>query len=929
MCLLVRVVGRGGRVTTVFVNRESLLEKAEQLQRTIAAGQQGGGVVVLGDSGMGKTALLERIAQRAAWQPGLRVVPVRCTPLVGRGSRFGPVLDVLLHLSATSKSARRRNWLGVLRRSAMAAVPDIASVLVPGAGGAIAAFQEAAKETMATGSIPGDSLMLSDGMVTRHLVGALLQLARDGSPVLVVIDDVQLADLGTLELLHLLVPRLSEAPMGLVLGLGPCTAPSGNEREVQALIERVQQHADRLVQVEELRELAPGAVRQLVHARLAGHDLPTEFACQVADATGGQPLFIDQVLTLWRPGYGTSIPFPDKLPDAFKERFGQLDPQAKDLLVLGATAGRFFFSHTLATVTGLPQLQIQDILHRIAQTHGLIRERRRSDMPHWAAQLHIDWYEFDHRQLQLGIREEQREGARLLRHGLIADALRAVPRPPSPDLPRALDTLIAEHLREAGPARALDSAQADLHLARALAGEELAFVQAEQFCRTAITSLGLLPEGDTARDRLLAEATELLLSLTEVRWRGNQSEQDPMSIDALAAEAEAAAHRVGDRLLIARMTLQRGKTLMAVKGLYPSLDKLEEAVDRARECGDEGVPALFVAMVEYGRQLPKKNLEAGLDVLLQAERLYASAPQLGAAPSPVLQHARNLNEMQIGINLHDSGCFDEARFRLERCVQRLEGEIPQVELPIALNYLAQLHLAIGADAAARATLARALQVEEERGGASGWHAYNNALLALLTARDPARADEAVRRAEAAWEETTQTWLANLVPIVRNLYTETLLATGRGLDRALSLTEETLAETARSRMDRSRIAAFCLRARLRLRDGEVDHDAAVADARAALELLGRRGDMPALRTEEVYRDAAAVLRAVGRTQEADALVQRARAVVLRKAASLRSAVDRHRFLTGVPLNHDLFPDSAAVLRADLDTVPDQRDSQTGE
>ncbi|MFT9870593.1 hypothetical protein ACMZ5A_29030, partial [Bacillus mobilis] len=126
--------------------------------------------------------------------------------------------------------------------------------------------------------------------------------------------------------------------------------------------------------------------------------------------------------------------------------------------------------------------------------------------------------------------------------------------PCAPDLPRALDTLIAEHLREAGPARALDSAQADLHLARALAGEELAFVQAEQFCRTAITSLGLLPEGDTARDRLLAEATELLLSLTEVRWRGNQSEQDPMSIDALAAEAEAAAHRVGDRLLIARMT---------------------------------------------------------------------------------------------------------------------------------------------------------------------------------------------------------------------------------------------------------------------------------------------------------------------------------------------------------------------------------------
>ncbi|MEU9173969.1 tetratricopeptide repeat protein [Streptomyces sp. NPDC048420] len=259
-----------------------------------------------------------------------------------------------------------------------------------------------------------------------------------------------------------------------------------------------------------------------------------------------------------------------------------------------------------------------------------------------------------------------------------------------------------------------------------------------------------------------------------------------------------------------------------------------------------------MALVEYGRQLPKRDLEAGLRVLFEAEELYASAAELGDAASPVLQHARNLNEMQIGVNLFDAGRFDEALQRLVRCVERLSSESMRAELPIALNYLAQLHIAMGDMAEAEAALTRALTFEEEYQETgetiSGWHAYNNALLASIASSTPDRAPEALRRIRAAWLETQETWLVNLVPIVRNLHVNVLMAVGEHFGQALRLIGDTLVETETTKMDRSRIAAFCLRSRLRLAEGDVRN--AADDAREAYELLEERGAMPALRTEEV-------------------------------------------------------------------------------
>ncbi|MFE2088472.1 AAA family ATPase [Streptomyces sp. NPDC059460] len=828
-----------------------------------------GVLVIEGEPGMGKSSLLGEFVRRAAADevPGCRVVLVRSTPGIGTRRPYGPVMDALHQLRGQDPPARSRRarWGRVAGRSAMAVAPDVLSAAVPGLGMLFAAGREFAEAAVTTGSIPGDSLAPMQTTVTQQVIELLLEQARAAEPLLLIIDDVQLCDVTTLELLHLLLPRLGDEPLSLVLGLGSAPSTAANAEAVGQLLRVWRGDHRELLSGHVLRPLPVWAVRQLVESRLHSHDVPADFADRLAAATAGQPIFVEQCLRLWRPTDGADVPLPHDLPAAVGDRIGQLDERSRELLVIGATMGEFFFSHTVAEIVGLPHSQVQDLLHRIEREHGLIRERHAADVPLWASHLHTDWYDFEHRILQYGIRGRQSRGARLGRHARLADALRDLPG--SEALPRELRVLIADQLYEAGRARAAQSAAAHYELARSVAVNELSFTQAEQHCCTAIESARLLTPGTPERDRRLLESIELLLSLTEVRWRGgttgtggSDSSGTP-DIDSLAAEAEQAAHRLEDRLLIARATLQRGKTLMAVRGLQPSLAKLEEAVHRARAYEGPGrSAALFVAMVEYGRQLPKRNLVAGLQVLLEAEELYASDPGLGETGNPVLQHARNLNEMQIGVSLLDSGRLGEARDRLVRCTDRLRADPFRAELPIALNYLAQLHLATGSYTEAETALRDALGFEEDRGGVSGWHAYNNALLALCAAHDPARRPEALERIRAAWQETEETWLANLVPIVRNLYADVLLYLDEDPNLAHRLVDDTLTETRETGMVRSEIAAHSLRSRIRLAAGHTD--LAIQDARQALALLAEHGDMPALRTEEVLHDAARALLGCG-------------------------------------------------------------------
>jgi tetratricopeptide (TPR) repeat protein len=892
-------------VRTGFVDRVEHMGELRVLMADVAAGRGGRAVVIDGVSGMGKSALLHAFeAEVAASQEpagARRVVSVRCQRSIGSGLNYEAVADLLLQLARDQENkqpGRFRRLLGFTREGVVRSAPEVLSAIVPGLGALFTLGRDVAEASLASGSMPFDSLVPFQQGVAAQIVESLLELVRQGPPTMVLIDDIQYGDPSSLLVLDRLLRRLPGEPLGLVLSHTTDGAyADGPGSAVEDLLHDWAK--DGLLRRRLMQGLPREAVAELVRARHP--QAPPALPEQLSRLTAGHAVFVTLCLEEWRPGDGLSVELPGSLSRVVEDRLRLLAEPDRELLMIGATQGETFLSRTVAEVKGVPHDEVMERLRLIADQHRLIRQ---ADLPGWARQDGSDCYRFEHGALWGVVYGRQTPQQMRSRHARIAAALTSGPVDGLP-LERRLE--IARHLRSGGTECLLASAEAHYGLARDAAMEGLSFAEAERHCEVVIKAVRDLPEQES-RDRWLIQAVELLLSLTEVRWRGQHQPTGGPDIDALAAEAEAAAKRRGTPELVIRTTLLRGKTLLATQGVSPSLDKLRAAVELAEQHADP-VP-LFVARVEYGRQVSKRRLADGLAQLREAERMYASDPRLGGTGDPVLQHARNLGEMQLGITLYDSGHLSEALTRLSRCVRRLRDEPLKAELPIALNYLAQVNTGLGAYTDAEEALREALAFEADRGGDSGWHAYNKALLAHLLIQQPTRHHQALELIADAWAETERTWLANLVPIVRNLYAEILLlaagGTGELLEQADRLAVATCVETRRSGMIRSEIAAHSLRSRVLLRQG--DSTGAEEQARRAVRILDEVGAMPALRTEEVLYHCAVVLAAGGAREEASALLERARLELARKADQITDQVLRDRFLSRVPLNH-------AVLHGD--------------
>ncbi|MFG2169761.1 ATP-binding protein [Streptomyces niveus] len=864
---------------TVFVDRVEPMEELRSMALELGTGR-GSALLVDGASGMGKSSLLGEFVRRLGEaEPGgvtCRVVTTHCHPEIGPGLMYGPVVDILLKLGAqVEQPGRVRRLFGGAGRGVSASAPELLSALVPGLGAVLTIGREVTEAALNSGSMPFDSLLPFQQGAAVQIVDSLLEQARSGPPVILVIDDVQNIDPSSLLVLDRLLRALPGEPIGLVLSHATGEAMDDGAASVEQLLRRWE--SESLIRSHSLDGLPQDAVAELVRFR---HPLaPPALSARLNLLTAGHPIFVQLCLDEWRPESGDQVVLPESLSRVVEDRMRRLDDGDRDLLITAATQGAVFLSRTVAEAVGTAHKDVMERLHRIARARQFITQ---ADPPAWAQAAASDCYQFEHQALWKVLYSQQSPQQRRSRHARIAAALSADGSYDHP-LERRLE--IAHHLDQGGYECLAASARAHYALARSAAIDGLSFAEAERHCETAIRAARSLPRGEPGRDRQLVEAIELLLSLTEVRWRGQAEPQGQPGIDALAAEAEEAAERCQAPELIARTTLLRGKTLLATEGLVPALDKLQEAVGIAERQNDP--VALFVAKVEYGRQASKRRLTDGLEQLVEAERLYASEPRLGGSGDPVLQHARNLNEMQLGINLFDLGRLGEALGRLRRCTDRLRDEPLHAELPVALNYLAQIHLGIGAYPAAERVLEEAREVESSRGGDSGWHAYNTALLALLRAGDPGRRVESLALIEDAWLETERTWLINLVPIVRNLYATVMLTTAHGSAEALAtahrLATDTVVETRRTGMVRSEIAALSLCGRVRLAQGDT---AGAADlARQAVQLLRQTGDMPALRSEEVLYHAARALGAIGADPEAMTLLEQAREHVTRKAGSL--------------------------------------------
>ena len=226
----------------------------------VATADGGELVLVLGEAGIGKTALLAVVGE-FAHAAGLRTFRAAGAPLE-RDFGYGVVRQLLeAHLRSRSSKERAK-----LLRSATAPAAPVFGL----------------PDLQAPVPAEGDR-----SSVVRHALVLLVEeLARE-RPVVLVVDDLHWADAASLRWLAHLARRLDGLPALIV-----SAARTGEPGEGDAVLAE-------LVAAPGTRVLRPGALSADAVAALASttlHQVSVEFACACHELTAGNPLLIDELL---------------------------------------------------------------------------------------------------------------------------------------------------------------------------------------------------------------------------------------------------------------------------------------------------------------------------------------------------------------------------------------------------------------------------------------------------------------------------------------------------------------------------------------------------------------------------------------------------------------------------------------------------------
>ncbi len=368
--------------------------------RRWAAGARGGHgrlVLVSGDAGVGKTALVARSLEAS----GLRLL---WGAAAERGaSPLAPVLAAIrAHPAWPGRLAEGLDpgWMPVLSEL----LPELAVSTARGGRkppregrpAADAALRGGARESAVAGDASGPGG--ADRASYARAVAALLVAMAQREPTALVLDDLQWADHATLDMLPDLGARATAAPL-LVVGVYRADEiPRGSPvRDLRAVLRR----SLRLQELE-VGPLEPDATVALA-ARALGAEPAAALADRIVARTDGLPLFVEELCAalstqgrLQRgPGglelAGPDLPIPASIRDAVLRRAEELPADVRQSLRIAAIAGDAADSTVVDELVGRDTgwrdaaatrgVGEEDDQGRFAFRHALIRDVFAHDVP--------------------------------------------------------------------------------------------------------------------------------------------------------------------------------------------------------------------------------------------------------------------------------------------------------------------------------------------------------------------------------------------------------------------------------------------------------------------------------------------------------------------------------------------------------------------
>jgi DNA-binding winged helix-turn-helix (wHTH) protein len=323
-------------------------------------------VFVTGEAGAGKTAVVEAFVHAQHGAAPLRIATGRCIELFGEREVLTPALEVFETLAGVDPDERMiaqvrglaPSWLAQMRSFQLAGDSDLV-VQVPT-------------------TMTGPHRM-------RREFAALLEAVSAGEPLVIVFEDLQWADHGTVDLLSILAQRREPARLMIV---GTCriaeAAVRGNA--IAQLVPTL--HARQLAAVIALENLTRDDVAEYLRRRLAS-PVEKEVAPLVHERIGGNPLLmvalVDHLLASgaliaeedrWRlvpPAAANAVDIPDDLRQLLENQLGLATDLERDLLGAASVAGTMFDSREIAAALHSDVHDVESSCDRLCRVPRMLR----------------------------------------------------------------------------------------------------------------------------------------------------------------------------------------------------------------------------------------------------------------------------------------------------------------------------------------------------------------------------------------------------------------------------------------------------------------------------------------------------------------------------------------------------------------------------
>ena len=637
------------KVEETFVDRDRELAEASKHLQLLKDGRPGV-VFVAGEAGVGKTAFVRqllRAAERAF--PCVGAAVGTCNVQLGLTDPYTPFKGILHSLvrnvTPLAKPLGEAMTVGeAVVTELLHSFPQLISVFRPDADLGSQRWERICQRLGLSAEKEPPRTIATDQMIIFDQFVRLLRKVSAGVPLILVVDNLHCADDSSLALFFHLGHSLSDARVLLLATYRPDLLMRGRGESADTLrhaVNELRRHGARTISLD--LSTAKPADRERIHLFvtayldyvLPGHRLPAWFAERLATRTGGNALFLRELVDYsqekghivlrdgkWELGTeAEQLELPESVGVIIDERIEQLSEELRETLAYASVEGQDFTAQVLAS---LQQLDEDKVLNRLVEDlnhmHQLVDERGEHEL---SPDKVLSLFHFRNTLTQQHVYQELGAAQRRRLHKRVGECLEAL----YGDKRMELAGQLAIHFRIARePEKALTYT---IEAARA-ASRDYASREALRYYKMALELWELTPTRDPALKATLLQDLADIYKFTAMFDEAIDTYQQILSMDPSCTGSTMRAYAING---IGDIHRSRGDCALALP-CYQECERIATEIQDANllvEVWTDLADLYYrLWMAALGKSRKDEARSARQDAECYANRVRSRAPEIGA-----------------------------------------------------------------------------------------------------------------------------------------------------------------------------------------------------------------------------------------------------------------------------------------------------------